>query len=310
LTIVQDGGMPPPRLHDDEVTIDESLARRLLVEQLPAYGALPLRRIASGGTENAVFRLGDDLAVRMPIRPDAVSGLLKELRWLPVVAPHLSLAVPEVVATGEPGPGYPFPWAVMRWLEGDDALTARIDSLHEAAWTLGGFVSELQGIDMTGAPRPGSEGFVRGLGLAFRDETFRGWLARCEGLLDVKRVQQVWDDALAAPGWDGPPVWLHADLIPGNLLVRRGRLAGVLDFGAMATGDPSYDVTPAWHVFDAASRRTFLDIVGADAATILRARGLVVSGAVIALPYYQHTNPSMVATARRGIDAVFADGAS
>jgi aminoglycoside phosphotransferase (APT) family kinase protein len=299
--------MSPPRLHDDEVTIDKTLARRLLVDQMPAYGALPLRRTASGGTENAVFRMGDDLAIRMPIRPDAVSGLLKEVRWLPVVAPHLSLAVPEVVATGEPGQGYPFPWAVVRWLEGEDALTARIDSMLEAARTLGFFVSELQGIDMTDAPPPGSEGFVRGLPLAGRDETFRASLAQCEGLLDVDAVEQIWDDALAAPGWDGPPVWLHADLIPGNLLVREGRLAGVLDFGAMATGDPAYDITPAWHPLEGDSRRAFLEIVAADEATIRRARGLVVSGSVIALPYYLHTNPSMVATARRGIRAVLED---
>ena len=116
-----------------------------------------------------------------------------------------------------------------------------------------------------------------------------------------------WDDALAAPAWKGPPVWLHADLIPGNLLVRDGRLAGVLDFGAMATGDPAYDVTPAWHLLDRISRPAFLEIVGADDAMRRRARGLVVSGGVIALPYYLHTNPSMVATARRGIEEVLAD---
>ena len=114
---------------------------------------------------------------------------------------------------------------------------------------------------------------------------------------------------MAVPAWEGPPVWLHADLIPGNLLVRDGRLAGVLDFGAMATGDPAYDVTPAWHLLDRASRLLFCEIVGADDATCRRARGLVVSGGVIALPYYLHSNPSMVATARQGIEAVLSDPA-
>ncbi len=301
--------MSSTRMHDNEVDIDVTLARRLLAEQLPAYLALPLRRVASGGTDNAVFRLGDNLALRMPLQPGAVGGLLKEVRWLPVVAPHLSLDVPEVVTTGGPGAGYPFPWTVVRWLAGDDALTGHLDSMHETAQALGHFVAELQGIDITDAPWPGSEGFVRGLPLVGRDAAFRANLAQCEGLLDVERVAQVWDDALAAPDWRGPPVWLHADLLPGNLLVRGGRLAGVLDFGAMATGDPAYDVTPAWHVLDRASRPVFREIVGADDATWRRARGLVVSGGVIALPYYLHSNPSMVATARRGIEAVLADPA-
>ncbi len=159
---------------------------------------------------------------------------------------------------------------------------------------------------MTGAPQPGPPGFGRGLPLVRRDAAFRASLAECADLIDVEEVAQVWDDALAAPVWDGPPVWLHADLIPGNLLVRDGRLAGVLDFGAMATGDPAYDVTPAWHLLDRASRPAFREIVGADDAT-WRPRGLVVSGGAIALPYYLHTNPAMVATARRGIGEVLAD---
>jgi aminoglycoside phosphotransferase (APT) family kinase protein len=299
--------MPPPRLHEDEVNIDGSLARRLLAAQMPDYCALPLRRVAPGGTDNAVFRLGNHLAIRMPVHQRSVGGLLKEVRWLPVIAPHLRLEVPEVVSTGEPSDEYPFPWAVVRWLEGEDALTGRIRSVRETAFTLGRFVTELQGIDTADAPRPGAEGFVRGLPLVGRDSTFRAALAQCGDLVNVERVRQIWDDALAAPAWDRPPVWLHADLIPGNLLLQDGRLVGVLDFGAMATGDPAYDVTPAWHLLDRDTRPAFREIVGADEATWRRARGLVVSGGVIALPYYLHSNPSMVATARRGIREAIAD---
>ena len=299
--------MSHTRLHADQVDIDDALVRQLLAAQMPALAALPLHRVASGGTENAVFRLGDELAVRMPLAPGAVGGLVKEVRWLPVLAAHLSLDVPEVVATGEPGAGYPFPWAVVRWLPGRDALSGGLVSLGDAARAIGQFVAELQDIDMTDAPAPGSEGFVRGGPVGGRDAAFRAALADCAGLIDVERVSRVWDDALAAPEWDGAPVWLHADLIPGNVLVRNGRVAGVLDFGAMATGDPAYDVTAGWHLLDEHSRPAFLDAVGADDATCRRARGLVVSGAVIALPYYLHTNPAMVATARRGLDEVLGD---
>ncbi len=299
--------MPPPRLHHDEVDIDTALAQRLVAEQLPEHARLPLHRVASGGTEHAVFRLGDDLALRMPMTPGAVTGLLKEVRWLATLAPHLSLDVPEVVAMGEPAEDYPFPWAVVCWLPGEDAVSGRLTSLHETAVRLGRFVAELQGIDMIDAPAPGSEGFSRGLPLARADTAVRRVLPQCEGMIDVRRVVAAWDDALAAPVWDGRPVWLHADLIPPNLLVRDGNLAGVLDFGAMATGDPAYDVTPAWHLLDRDSRPEFLEIVGADDATCRRARGIVVSYAVFALPYYLHTNPTMVAIALRGIEEVLAD---
>jgi aminoglycoside phosphotransferase (APT) family kinase protein len=299
--------VPRTRLHHDQVAIDESTARRLLAEQMPEYAILPLREVASGGTDHAVFRLGDDLGLRMPLHASAVGGLLKEIRWLPVVAPHLSLEVPEIVATGRPSDRYPFPWAVVRWIPGEDALTGHIANLTEAALTLGRFVTELRTIDTRDAPLQATDGFTRGGPLVSRDSAFRHALEQCEGLLDIRLVRAVWEDALAAPDWDGPPVWLHADLIPGNVLLRDGRVVGVLDFGTMARGDPAYDVTPAWHLLDRDSRGLFRNIVEADDAMWRRARGLVVSGGVIALPYYRDTNPSMIATACRGISEVLAD---
>jgi aminoglycoside phosphotransferase (APT) family kinase protein len=274
---------------------------------MPEYSSLPLQRVASGGTENAVFRLGDDLAVRLPLRPGAVAGLLKEIRWLPALAPHLTLAVPEVVSTGLPGRDYPYPWALVRWLPGDDAGRVPLKSLQEAAKALAEFVRELRGIDTADAPLPGTEGFGRGGPLAERDPAFRAALEQCVDLIDVPSVRAVWDGALAASAWEERPAWLHADLIPGNLLVRDGRVAGVLDFGAMATGDPAYDVTPAWFVLDGDSRPSFRRLVEADEMTWRRARGLALSQAVIALPYYLHSNPSMVTMARRAIGEVLAD---
>lgn len=164
---VQDGRMPPSRLHADQVDIDEAMARRLIAAQLPRYARLPLHRVQSGGTENAVFRLGSALALRMPLTPGAVGSLLSEVRWLPVVAQHVSLDVPEVVATGSPDEGYPFPWAVLTWLPGQDALTGRFRSLVNTATALGRFVAELRSIDATG-PVGG-----RGGPLVRRDGEFR-----------------------------------------------------------------------------------------------------------------------------------------
>ncbi len=298
--------MTAVRLHDDQVDVDEPLARRLLARRLPDLAGLGLRRVPSAGTDNNVFRVGDDLALRLPMHPGAVDGLLKELRWLPVLAPYLSLEVPEVVAVGEPADGYPFPWAAVRWLQGTDALSGDPANLADLGATLGTFVRELQSVD--GAPAAGgAPGFVRGLPIAGRDEAFRQSLEHCADDVDVVAVRAVWDDALAAPPWQGAPVWLHADLLPGNLLLRGGRLVGVLDFGAMASGDPAYDATPAWHVLDASSRGVFRDVVGVDDATWRRARGLVVALGVGTLAYYRDTNPGMVRMARRGLREALGD---
>jgi aminoglycoside phosphotransferase (APT) family kinase protein len=293
------------RLHADQIDVDVATVARLVAAQFPAWAGLAVRRVPSGGTDNAVYRLGGDLAVRMPLRAATADGVLKEARWVPVLAPYLTLDVPAVVAIGEPGEGCPVPWTVVRWLPGRDALAAPPGPGVGRA--LAGFVAELHAIDTAGAPPPLSAGFTRGGPLASRDAVFRDYLARCGDLLDVPRVAAVWARALAAPPWDGPPVWLHADLLPANLLVRDGRLAGVLDFGTVCTGDPAYDVTAAWHLPDPAQRRDFLELVGPDEATIARARGLVASFAAIALPYYIDTNPTMVTTARTALAAVLRD---
>lgn len=300
----------PPRLHDDEVTITDAMVRALVDDQHPQWAHLPLRRFASGGTVNAVYRLGDALAVRLPLNEDAVGSLLKEIRWVPTLAPHLTLDVPTFAATGVPGHGYPLPWAVVHWLDGRDAHEDPPLSMTETAATIARFIGELSAIPLGHAPAQGTDGFERGGPLTDRAAAVEELLPQCVGLLtpaELAAIEQVWRDALAAPAWCGPPVWLHADLLAPNLLVRDGRVAGVLDFGTMSVGDPAYDLRAGYDLLDAQARREFRDAVGGDEATWRRARGLVVSGGVIALPYYRDTNPTMVTVARRGIREVLAE---
>lgn len=293
-------------MHEHEVPIDDGVVRSLLAGQFPDLADLPLERFPSGGTENAVFRLGSDLAVRLPLHEDAVSGLVKEIRWLPSLRPLLHLEVPEVRATGAPSHDYPFPWAIVHWLDGVDAMSAPIASLDEAADALARFCTDLWSIDPADVPSPDTSGFQRGQHLAYRDESFRVAVSQCEDLVDVAAVTRVWDEALNAPRWPGAPRWVHTDLIPPNLLVRDGRLVGVLDFGGVATGDPAWDLTPAWFVLDEGSRRRYRALLegSVDEAAWTRARGAVVSQSVIALPYYRETNPTMVRVAQRGIEAL------
>jgi aminoglycoside phosphotransferase (APT) family kinase protein len=291
------------RLHADELDVDEALVRRLLASQFPEWAGLPVVALPVGGTDNAIFRLGDELSVRLPRRRDTSPGPFDtEFEWLPRLGRLLPQPVPTPMALGTPGEGYPHEWAVYDWLDGEDAATARLD-LHRAAVDLAGLIGALWSIDPTGGPPPGG----RGGPLRPRDRAARAGIAALAGSIDVEAVTAVWDDALAAPEWDRAAVWVHGDLDARNLLVRDGRIAGVLDWASLCVGDPACDVKVAWAVLDAETRPVFRDLLGIDDATWARGRGWAVSQAVIALPYYMHTYPAIVREARRWLAEALAD---
>ncbi|MGN9894523.1 aminoglycoside phosphotransferase family protein [Micromonospora sp. L31] len=254
----------------------------------------------SAGTNNAIYRLGDDLAVRLPRIADAVEQVEFEYDWLPRLAPHVPVRVPKPVALGKPGDGYPWPWAVNRWIDGATATEAD-GGLAGLAAELGGFVSALRRVDATGA-RPG----YRSGPLRTRDAYVRQWTAAARGLVDTDAVLAAWEQALAVPEWDGPPVWTHGDLLSGNLLVEGGRLSGVIDFGAAGAGDPACDALPAWVLFSAETREVFRTAAGFDDGTWARGRGWALPF-VSALTYYRETNPVMAALGRRAVEAMLAD---
>lgn len=290
-------------MHPDQIAIDEATVRRLLTLQAPRFASLPLRRLASGGTQNAIFRLGEDMSVRLPLIADAGASLHREATALSLLAPHLPLAIPEVLHVGQPDETFPHPWLVQRWLPGADAAATPPDDLAAAAESLAALIAALRRIDAATAPPPAG----RGGPLEPRDTPFRQALARCHGLIDTEAAAAAWDAALAAPPHNGPAVWLHADLIPANLILSDGQLAGVIDWGSVTSGDPAYDLIPAWFLLDAATRPLFRRLTGADDATWTRARGCVVWQSVLVLPYYLHSNPTMVALARRGLREALAD---
>jgi len=296
-----------PRMHADEVAIDADLVRRLLRAQLPHWADLPIERVASSGTDNAIHRLGDALAVRMPRIAWAAPQVEKEARWLPTLAPQLPLAIPAPLATGAPGEGYPWRWSVCPWIEGEAATQGRIRDPREAARDLGGFVAALRRIDATGGPRPGRHNFFRGVPLARRDPHTRAALAKLAGEIDVGAATAAWEAALAAPAWDGPPVWVHGDLAQGNVIVAKGRVRAVIDWGGLGVGDPAVDAIAAWTFFPPEARGAFREALGVDDATWARARGWALSVSLVALPYYLHTNPALVAQSRRAIAAVLAE---
>lgn len=260
--------MRPPA----DVMISAGLVRRLLAEQCPDLAAMPLAPVAEGW-DNAVFRLGEHLAVRLPRRALAVDSLRNEQRWLPVLEPLVGVPVPRPLREGRPGAGYPWPWSVVPWFVGRPA--AFVPSGERAALVdeIARVVAGLHVAAPPGAPRNPH----RGGPLATRDTAVRERLASGR-IPDAGRALEVWQQAVRAPAWRSRPLWLHGDLHPANMLVdSRGGLRAILDFGDLGCGDPATDLATAWLTFDAEGRARFRAraerLFGVDADTWLRARG-------------------------------------
>ncbi|UNO43548.1 aminoglycoside phosphotransferase family protein [Streptomyces sp. MST-110588] len=293
------------QMHAGLHPIDEDLVRRLVAGQFPQWAGMAVRRLASGGTVNAMYRLGEEMVVRLPLVDGGAEDVSREQEWLPRLGPRLSTAVPEVLGAGKPVEGHPWPWSVYRWLAGENPEAGALSEPVLLAKDLAEFVAAMRSITLPGAPAA-----HRGGPLASLDAETRAAIEELRGIpqegVDCDAVTAVWEDALRAPDWDGPPVWLHADLMPGNLLVEDGRLTSVIDFGCMGVGDPACDLFPAWNLLSADARQVFREALDVDDATWMRGRGRTLSQALIALPYYRETNPAMACNARYVIRAVLA----
>ena len=288
-------------MHDDEVDTDVDLARRLLASQHPQWADLPIERVPSAGTDNAIYRLGDDLALRLPRIHWAVDNVVKEQTWIPILAPHLPLAVPLPVATGQPEEAFPYPWGVVQWLPGELATLDRLDDPVQAAHDLASFVHALQAVDPAGGPKHG-----RGRPIRLGDEMVRMGVAGLRGEVDADAVTEAWNRVMAVPDHDGPPVWFHGDLSYLNLLAQDGKLTAVIDWGTCGVGDPAIETIIAWSLFSGDARQAYREALDVDVATWERGKGWVLTG-VFGIPYYRETNPVLVANQIRAIEAVLAD---
>jgi aminoglycoside phosphotransferase (APT) family kinase protein len=283
---------------DIRPTIDVALVRRLVDTQFPQWAALPLKLLDPAGSDHVIYRLGEQLSVRLPRHSGAIGQAEKELEWLPRLAPELPLAIPAPVAVGEPDFGYPWRWAVSRWLEGEVATVEALADSSAAAVELAEFLNALQRFmpedvhamkDLTGPP------------LADRDRATRAAIAEVGGVFDTTAMTDLWNVAVNAPGWDRPPVWFHGDFHTGNLLTVDGRLSAVIDFGGLGVGDPACDLTIAFTLMSAGSRAAFRAALGVDDATWIRGRGWALATGLNAYTAYAAVNPVIAAQTTRQI---------
>ncbi|WP_345562278.1 aminoglycoside phosphotransferase family protein [Nonomuraea rosea] len=281
--------------------ITAALVRRLVETQFPRWAALPLEPVDPAGSDHVIYRLGAELSVRLPRHADAVGQAEKESEWLPRLAPHLPLAVPVPVAVGEPGFGYPWRWAVSRWLAGEVATVEALAGSSAAAVELAAFLTALQRFAPEDMRAAKGRADLTGRPLAGRDRATRAAIAATGGVFDATAMTELWDAALSAPGWDRPPVWFHGDFHTGNLLTAGGRLSAVIDFGELGIGDPACDLIIAFTLMSATGRAAFRAALGVDDATWTRGRGWALATGLNAYTSYAAVSPGVAAQTTRQI---------
>jgi len=287
-----------------EVSVSPELVRRLLEAQQPDLAHLPVRPMAHGW-DNIMYRLGDELAVRLPRRAAAAGLIVHEQEWLPVVAPGLPLPVPAPVRAGRPALGYPWPWSIVPFLPGQLAAREPPADPAAAAASLGRFLAALH----VPAPPDAPANPRRGVPLAERAAVVTEHLSVVGGLVDRGAAARAWRAAVATPAWGGAPVWLHGDLHPANILVHRGIISGVIDFGDITAGDPAADLSVAWMLLPADRRGAFRDAYRAASGHAdgddlwARARGWALALSLACLAN-SADNPLIAAIGRHTIGAV------
>ncbi|MEU8114335.1 aminoglycoside phosphotransferase family protein [Micromonospora sp. NPDC048947] len=283
--------------------IDTTLVRRLVAEQFPQWADLPVRPVEVDGWDNRTFRLGETMSVRLPSGEGYALQVAKEQRWLPVLGPRLPVEIPVPLACGQPGAGYPYPWSIYRWIDGRIAQSERIDDLTRFATDLAVFLRALRDVDATDGPAPGPHSAWRGGPLSTYDGETRRAIVAHRDQVPVDTVTRMWQAALDAT-WAGPAVWFHGDVAHGNLLVRGGRLAAVIDFGCSGVGDPACDTVIAWTLLHGPSRSAFREALGLDDATWARGRGWALWKSLITLG---DQDPAKAAGARQVLDELLAE---
>lgn len=294
-------------MHEDQLNVTVDVVRRLITDQFPAWALFSIMPVHVEGTVNAIFRIGEGLAARFPLQPRDVETTRQWLRSEADAAlelsAHTSFPVPEPVAIGEPGAGYPLPWSVQTWLPGTTASQQDPSNSGDFAHDLAKFIAEVRAIDVRGRSFAGDG---RGGDLRSHDEWMEVCFKQSEQLFDVARLRRIWARLRELPR-ESPDVMTHGDLIPGNVLVNNGRLVGILDVGGLGPADPALDLVTAWHLLDAGPRKLLREDLRSDELEWERGKAWAFQQAMGAAWYYHSTNPPMSRMGRRTIERILAD---
>ncbi|MCH9633418.1 MAG: hypothetical protein S4CHLAM7_01430 [Chlamydiae bacterium] len=276
-------------------SINISQVNRLIDQQFPQWKNLNIKPVILSGWDNKTFHLGDKMLIRMPSAQIYSAQIEKESLWLPIISPKLPLQIPCPLAIGQPGEGYPCKWSIYQWIEGKPASHTNIDNLVKFSNDLASFLLALYQVDTTKAPKAGHHNFYRGASLSHYDKDVREALKVLGKKINTTKATNIWERALRS-SWKTPPVWVHGDISLGNLIVEKNKLIAVIDWGQMATGDPSCDLAIAWTFFEGKSFATFQEVLNLDPDTWDRAQGWALWKALITAA--QFVNPNNVESKR------------
>jgi aminoglycoside phosphotransferase (APT) family kinase protein len=295
-------------MHDNEIAITEKDVRLLLQQQFPQFADLKLSYIKESGTENALYRLGDEYIVRLPRFVSEIDAfeknertLEKEWKYLPYLAKYLSFSISRPLFNGKPTKDYPFSWTIAKWNEGQNPDFEKKGEYHEFAKDMAEFVNQLHAIPAEKGPHS-----RRGVMLINLDQETQDALSQLKEDIDVPEARLLWESLRDIPYWEKELVWIHGDLLPGNILINRNRLSAIIDFSDLGLGDPACDLIPAWCLFNKTSRQIFKDnLLNVNENTWLRGKGWALSIALILLPYYKTRSPMMATLARQMLKNIF-----
>lgn len=289
------------KMHELELSIDEQLVRGLIASQCPQWAHLPLKTVASIGTDHTLFRLGSVYLVRLPRIYWAAESIDAEYEWLSRITQFLSTPISLPVFKGSPTAAYPWPWLVVIWNEGHNPSFERDNEYEELAKDLAQFLNQFYRIKLDNGPYS-----RRGIPLMEQDAETRTALSQLVNDIDVQSIEALWNELTNVPAWSKEPVWVHGDFLPGNILIQNDRLSAVIDFSIMGIGDPACDLIIAWSLFNEHSRSVFrAHLEFNDEDTWQRGRGWALSIALIMLPYYKTSNPALATLARRMIENIY-----
>lgn len=299
-------------LHENEIPADEAVVKSLLRNQRPDWASLPLAP-AGAGTDNTMFRLGDELLVRLPRTAAKARSLNKERTWLPRLGPLLPRQIPEPVHAGTPAPEFPLPWSIYRWIDGTEVSSKAVQDWAAFGTDLATFVHELHNIDLMGAARAGELSWYRGGTLKGCAEDISAYFEDCRATedsgLDVETLEQLWRTAVELPEPSSPHVWLHGDLRPANLLAAKGRLHAVIDFGCLSVGFPAAEHAPVWDL-PAPARQAYWNATNIDDPTWIQARAWAIAVGIAGISYYRNIWPAFVTDCRTRLEAILTDAAT